>query len=195
MDKDQVLSIFKEAGGLLEGHFLLTSGLHSPNYFQCARVLQYPKHAETLCGEIVREFASKRVDVVVAPALGGIVVGQEVGRQLGVRTMFAERKDGVMQLRRGFEIKNGERVLICEDVVTTGGSVTEVIKIAKSSGGNIIGVGYVVDRSGGKVGFDMSAEGVQHAVLYMDVVTYKPSECPLCKQQVPVVKPGSRNTR
>lgn len=194
MDKEQALSIFKEAGALLEGHFLLTSGLHSPTYFQCAKVLQYPQHAEALCGEIAKEFASRRVDVVIAPALGGIVVGQEVGRQLGVRTMFTERKDGVMQLRRGFEIKIGERVLVCEDVVTTGGSVTEVISIAKSSGGNVVGVGYVVDRSGGKVMFDLPAEGAQYAVLHMDVVTYKPTECPLCKQRVPVLKPGSRTT-
>ena len=194
MDKEHVLSMFREAGALLEGHFLLTSGLHSPSYFQCAKVLQYPRHAEVLCGEIAREFTTRRVDAVVAPALGGIVVGQEVGRQLGVRTMFAERKDGVMQLRRGFEIKTGERILVCEDVVTTGGSVSEVINIAKSSGGNVVGVGYIVDRGGGKVKFDLSAEGVQHAVLHMDVVTYKPGECPLCKQQIPVVKPGSRAT-
>ena len=152
------------------------------------------RHAEVLCGEIAREFTTRRVDAVVAPALGGIVVGQEVGRQLGVQTMFAERKDGVMQLRRGFEIKTGERILVCEDVVTTGGSVSEVINIAKSSGGNVVGVGYIVDRGGGKVKFDLSAEGVQHAVLHMDAVTYKPGECPLCKQQIPVVKPGSRAT-
>ncbi len=194
MDKEHVLSIFKKSGALLEGHFLLTSGLHSPAYFQCAKVLQYPQHAEALCGEIAKEFTGKQVDAVIAPALGGIVVGQEVGRQLGVRTMFTERKDGVMQLRRGFEIKNGERILVCEDVVTTGGSVAEVINIAKSSGGTVAGVGYIVDRSGGKVRFDLPREGTQHAVLHMDVVTYKPTDCPLCKQQVPVVKPGSRTT-
>lgn len=130
--------------------------------------------------------------MVVSPALGGIVVGQEVGRQLNVRTMFTERKDGSMQLRRGFEISQGERVLVCEDVVTTGGSVTEVIRIVKASGGRVAGVGYIVDRSGGKVKFGVDADGMQFSLLQMDVVSYKPEECPLCKKGIPVDTPGSR---
>jgi len=117
MHSHHFLSIFKETGALLEGHFQLTSGLHSPHYFQCARVLQYPQYAEQLCSVIAARYRDQRIDAVVAPALGGIVVGQEVGRQLGVRAMFTERKDGVMQLRRGFELREGERVLVCEDVV------------------------------------------------------------------------------
>ena len=123
MHPDQDLSIFKDTGALLEGHFLLTSGLHSNQYFQCAKVLQHPGHCESLCSVIADHFRTHRIDVVVAPAMGGIVVAQEVGRQLGVRTIFAERKEGVMQIRRGFTIAAGERVLVCEDVVTTGGSV------------------------------------------------------------------------
>ncbi len=193
MNKEHVLSLFMQTGALLEGHFQLTSGLHSSQYFQCAKVLQYPQHTELLCGEIASHFKDKKIDVVIAPAMGGIVVGQEVGRQLGVRTLFTERKEGVMLLRRGFEIREGERILVCEDVVTTGGSVFEVINIVKQRGGRVVGVGYIVDRSGGKVRFD--AEDSQIATLHMDVVTYKPEECPLCQQNIPIDKPGSRATK
>jgi orotate phosphoribosyltransferase len=192
MDKNRVVALLRESGALLEGHFQLTSGLHSNQYFQCAKVLQYPAFCEELCSDIARRFAGMSIDVVVAPALGGIVVGQEVGRQLGVRTMFAERKDGVMQLRRGFEIRKGERVLMCEDVVTTGGSVEEVIAITTSLGGVLEGVGFIVDRSNGRVKFAVREGGVQHAVLTMDVLAYKPDSCPLCARGLPVVKPGSR---
>ena len=174
---------------LLEGHFQLTSGLHSPTYFQCAKVLQYPANAELLCREIASRFRDDKIDVVIAPAMGGIVVGQEVGRQLGSRTVFAERKDGVMQLRRGFEIKKGERVLVCEDVITTGGSVNEVIEIVKRNGGNIVGVGAIVDRSGGKAEFPRFTP-----TLTMEVITYTPESCPLCRQGMPVEKPGSRTS-
>ena len=192
MTDDEILSVFKETGALLEGHFQLTSGLHSPRYFQCAKVLQHPRHMETFCGLIAAHFQGKPFDAVVAPALGGIVVGQEVGRQLGVRTMFTERKEGAMLLRRGFEIAPGERVLVCEDVVTTGGSVEEVIRIVRKSGATPAGVGFLVDRSGGKVRFDTSD---QFALLHMDVVTYPPDRCPLCSEGHPVMKPGSRTSR
>lgn len=192
MNHDEVLSIFRKTGALLEGHFQLTSGLHSKQYFQCARVLQHPVYCELLCADIAREFAGRSIDVVIAPALGGIVVGQEVGRQLKARTLFAERKDGVMQLRRGFEIDRGERVLVCEDVVTTGGSVVEVVNIALGMGGVIAGAGYIVDRSGGKVQFNVAPGGVQHPVLTMEVVTFPPEGCPLCNQGIPAIKPGSR---
>jgi orotate phosphoribosyltransferase len=192
MTRDQILNIFKESGALLEGHFQLTSGLHSNQYFQCAKVLQYPRFCESLCKGIADRFSTMRIDVVVAPALGGIVVGQEVGRQLGARTIFAERKDGVMQLRRGFEIRAGERVLACEDVITTGGSITEVIGIARKAGGAVVGAGAIVDRSNGRVKLPVDAGGDQYSLLQMDVVAYKPEECPLCKQGLPLVKPGSR---
>jgi orotate phosphoribosyltransferase len=189
MTDHEVLSIFRTTGALLDGHFQLTSGLHSPQYFQCARVLQYPRHLEQVCGEIAGHFRSTALDAVIAPALGGIVVGVEVGRQLGLRTMFAERSDGRMQLRRGFAVVPGERVLVCEDVVTTGGSVDEVIGIVRALGGVPAAVGYLVDRSGGTVRF---AVPDQFALLHMDVVTYKPGACPLCAAGQPAVKPGSR---
>lgn len=194
MESSSVLSIFKETGALLEGHFQLTSGLHSNQYFQCAKVLQYPGHCETLCRVLAEGARPHNVDVVIAPALGGIVVGQEVGRQLGVRTLFAERKDGVMQLRRGFEIHPGERVLVCEDVITTGGSVGEVLSLAVAAGGTIAGVACIVDRSGGAVTFP-AYPGRPAAVMTMHAVTYQPDQCPLCAQGVPITKPGSRGNR
>ena len=192
MDNEQVLTIFKETQALLEGHFQLTSGLHSNQYFQCAKVLQYPQYAELLCGDIARHFMMHGIGAVIAPAMGGIVVSQEVGRQLRARTMFAERKDGVMQLRRGFEIREGEKVLVCEDVVTTGGSVLEVVEIVRAMGGQVRGIGYIVDRSGGKVHFGLEDQDSQYAVLHMDVLAYKPGQCPLCASGMPLVKPGSR---
>lgn len=194
MNAETLLAMFKETDALLEGHFQLTSGLHSAQYFQCAKVLQYPEYAARLCGDIAKNFSDENIDVVVAPALGGIVVGQEVGRQLNARTIFAERKDGVMQLRRGFEIREGEQVLVCEDVVTTGGSVYEVIEIVKRSGGRLAGVGYIVDRSGGTVRFDVPA-GKQRSLLALNVVAYKPGNCPMCKRGSPVAKPGSRGSK
>jgi orotate phosphoribosyltransferase len=192
MDKEHILSVFRDSHALLEGHSQLTSGLHSDTYFQCAKVLQYPRYAELLCGEIAHQFRPEGIDVVIAPALGGIVVGQEVGRQLGARTLFTERKEGVMQLRRGFAIEAGERVLVCEDVVTTGGSVAEVIAIVRKSGGHIAGAACIVDRSGGKVSFALDPGARQYALMQMNVVAYPPAECPLCQAGIPLVKPGSR---
>jgi orotate phosphoribosyltransferase len=145
-----------------------------------------------LCGELAQRFLPAGIEVVVAPALGGIVVGQEVGRQLRARTLFAERKDGVMQLRRGFQITPGENVLVCEDVVTTGGSVSEVISLVRQKGGKIAGVAFIVDRSGGKVQFAIDPGGVQCSLVAMDVVAYPPADCPLCAKGIPLVKPGSR---
>jgi len=188
MNDAEILNLFRSSGALLEGHFQLTSGLHSPNYFQCARVLQYPRNAETLCGLLAARFRSDRIDAVVSPALGGIVVGQEVGRQLGVRTMFTERKNGLMELRRGFTISRGERILVCEDVITTGGSVGEVIEIVERSGGVVAGVAAIVDRSGGTVRLPNFVPA-----MTMHVVTYPPENCPLCRNNIPVEKPGSRS--
>jgi len=188
LPKDQVLDIFRETKALLEGHFLLTSGLHSPQYFQCARVLQYPKYLHLFAGEIAKHFEYSDIEVVISPAIGGIVVGTEVGRVLRVRTMFGERKEGKMELRRGFELHPGERVLVVEDVVTTGGSVFEVAELVKRGDAKLAGVGYIVDRSNGRIKFDAK----YFSVLQMDVVAYKPDECPLCKEGIPVVKPGSR---
>ena len=188
MGQENSLDIFLQTNALLEGHFLLTSGKHSNQYFQCAKVLQYPGYAESLCNIIAEHFQLFEIDTVIAPAIGGIVVGQEVARQLNKKSIFAERVDGHLVLRRGFEISEGEKVLVCEDVVTTGGSVFEVIDIVKEYGGEVVGVGMIVDRSNGKVKFGVS----QISTLEMEAVTYEPEDCPLCKDRIPVVKPGSR---
>jgi orotate phosphoribosyltransferase len=186
----EILDIFHETGALLEGHFKLTSGLHSPTYFQCAQVLQYPHYSTMLAGRIADHFRKHAIDVVISPAIGGIVVGQEVGRQLGKRTIFAERQDGVMQLRRNFMLSQQERVLVCEDVVTTGGSVFEVIKAVESIGAVVTGVGYIVDRSNGKVDFNTE----HYSILNLEVIVFNADSCPLCAKGIPLNKPGSRYT-
>jgi len=186
--KEQILDIFRETKALLEGHFQLTSGLHSPQYFQCARVLQFPKYLHLFAGEIAKHFEYSDVELVISPALGGVVVGTEVGRLLGVRTIFAERKGQAMEIRRGFEIKPGERALVVEDVVTTGGSVFEVVDLVNKAQAKLAGVGYIVDRSNGKLKFDSK----HFSILQLDVIAHKPEECPLCRRGDPVIKPGSR---
>lgn len=191
LTEEEILEIFKKTGSLLTGHFLLTSGRHSDKYFQCAKVLQYPKYTEQLCSIIVDEFKNSELDTVISPAIGGLVVGQEVARQLNKRFIFVEREDKKLILRRGFELSEGEKVLICEDVVTTGGSVFEVIDIVKENGAEVIGVGFIVDRSNGKVNFSYP----QFSTLKMNVVSYVPDECPLCKKGIEVVKPGSRKVK
>ena len=188
LPKEDILQIFRETDALLDGHFLLTSGLHSPHYFQCAKVLQYPKYLHLFAGEIVKQFEQREIELVISPAIGGIVVGTEVGRMLEARTIFAERENGVMSLRRGFGIKKGERVLVVEDVVTTGGSVKEIIQLVEKAEAALAGVGYIVDRSNGKTTFDAKT----FSILQMDVVTYTPESCPLCKEGTPAAKPGSR---
>ncbi len=183
-----ILDIFKKTGALLQGHFLLTSGRHSNMYFQCAKVLQYPEYTEQVCRIIAEYFKNYEIDTVISPAMGGIIVGQEVARQLNKRSIFAEREDKKLTLRRGFSIDKGEKVLVCEDVVTTGGSVFEVIDIVKEQGGEVVGVGFIVDRSNGKVDFGYP----QKSTMKMEVISYLPDECPLCKENIPLVKPGSR---
>lgn len=188
MTNSETLAMFKSSGALLDGHFRLTSGRHSNSYFQCAKVLQYPEYLSAICGEIAGFFKESGVTTVISPAIGGIVVGTEVGRQLGVKTIFAERKDGVMMIRRGFSIDPAEQVLVVEDVITTGGSVAEVIELVNAAGATVAGVASVVDRSNGKVRL---AER-QFSLLTMEVVSYAPEECPLCKEGVPIYAPGSR---
>ncbi len=191
LTREDILRIFKDSEALLEGHFILTSGVHSGSYFQCAKVFQYPWHAETLCREIADHFRDVKIDVVVSPAIGGIVLGQEIARLLGVRSIFAERKDGQMTLRRGFEIHAGERVLLAEDVTTTGGSVKEVKLEVDAAGGNVVAVTAVVDRSGGHAAF-----GVPYFSLFqMEVTNYEPETCPLCRAGGTAVKPGSRSLK
>ena len=190
LKKEEVLTIFKQTGALLDGHFRLTSGLHSPQYFQCALVLQDPVQAQKLCWEIASQFMTESIDVVIAPAVGGIVVAQEVARLISARAIFAERENGVMTLRRGFSIKPDEKVLVVEDVVTTGGSIKEVIELVQSVGADLKGVGFLVDRSQGKVDFPVR----KYSVLEMEVIIYEPDNCPICKQNIPVIKPGSRES-
>ena len=187
----EILEIFKKTESLFEGHFLLTSGRHSDKYFQCAKVLQYPEYIEQLCSIIADHFKNYEIDTVISPAIGGLVVGQEVARQLNIRFIFAERENKNLTLRRGFSLSEGEKVLICEDVVTTGGSVFEVIDIVKNNNANVAGVGFIVDRSNGKVDFKFP----QISTLKMEVVSYLPEECPLCKEGLEITKPGSRKIK
>lgn len=188
MKGQELIEVFKERGALLEGHFRLTSGLHSNRYVQCARVLMYPDLAEELGQKIAEKFRHLDPEVVVGPAIGGIIVAQEVGRALGVKAIFTEREEGKMTLRRGFEIKKGERVLVVEDVVTTGGSTKEVINVVEENGGVVVGVGSLVDRHRGELDFGVPF----HPLLKLDIETYPPDDCPLCREGLPVVKPGSR---
>ena len=183
-----VLDRFRRAGALLEGHFRLTSGLHSPGYLQCALVLQHPVEAEACGAAIAERVRGLSPGVVLSPALGGIVIGQEVGRALGVRAIFAERQDGKLTLRRGFSIAPGEKVLIVEDVVTTGGSTQETIDVARAAGATVVAAAAIIDRSGGKQRIDVPF----HALATISLPTYEPEHCPMCAEGKPIVKPGSR---
>jgi len=189
MDKNDILEIFRSTGALLEGHFVLTSGRHSDTYFQCAKVLQYPEYLTLFSRIIADHFENENIDTVISPAIGGIVVGTDVGRQLGVKTIFTKRKDSKMKLRRGFKIEKGEQILIIEDVLTTGGSIREVIKIVRENGGKIAGVGVVVDRSGGSINLHKN----QVAVLEHKTISFAESELPADFAEIPIQKPGSRN--
>jgi orotate phosphoribosyltransferase len=188
MTSEKVIEIFRKTGALLEGHFILTSGYHSPHYFQCAKVLQYPEYNTMFSFKIAEYFGNDNINVVISPAIGGIVLGTEVGRLLNSRTIFTERENGVMTLRRGFELKKSENVLICEDVVTTGGSVFEIIKLTGQYGANLKGVGFIIDRSNGKVDFQTK----QLSLAKFDVVKYSKDEIPEYLLNIPVTKPGSR---
>lgn len=190
-DQDAILEVFREAGALLEGHFLLSSGMHSPTYLQCALVLQDPGRAGRLCRELARHFTQSDVRTVIGPAIGGIVVAHEVARALGVKALFAERQDGRMTLRRGFAVEAGERVLLAEDVVTTGGSLREVQQMVTAAGADVVGVASLVDRTSGRdPGFGMPLV----SLVAIDVPTYSADDCPLCREGLPLVKPGSRAT-
>ena len=188
MTRDELLDLFRRSGALLEGHFRLTSGLHSSGYLQCALVLQHPVHAEALGRAIADRTRSFRPTAVLSPALGGVVIGHEVGRALGVRALFAERQDGALTLRRGFVIAENDRVLVVEDVLTTGGSTRETMQVARASGGQVVGAASIVNRSGGRAEFDVPFA----SLLDVDLPTYEPDTCPLCAKGVAVTKPGSR---
>ena len=185
---EEVLQIFRDTRALLDGHFVLRSGLHSRQYFQCAMVLQHPRIAEQLCGNLALKLKNGGAQVVISPALGGLFVGHEVARALDVRHIFVEKNSaGKLELRRSFEVARGEKVLVVEDVVTKGGRVRETLDIVQALGGEVVGVGTLVDRSGGKVGFGVPLE----SLLRLSIDTFDPATCPLCQAGAPVIKPGS----
>lgn len=187
--QERVMEILKEAGVLLEGHFLLTSGKHSNKYLQCAKIFRNTKYSEELCKALAEHFQDQGVEVVIGPALGAVQMTYEVSRWLRCENFFAERDNGVMTLRRGFAIRPGQKVLVVEDVVTTGGSVREVMKIVREQGGDIVGVGAIVDRTAGKVDFGVPFQ----SVIAVEVDSWEPDECPLCREGAPApIKPGSR---
>jgi orotate phosphoribosyltransferase len=188
MTRDEWFDLFRRSGALLEGHFLLSSGLHSSGYLQCALVLSHPAHAETLGRAIAAGLRGLRPTVILSPALGGVVIGHEVARALGVRALFAERQDGVLTLRRGFTLSESDRVVVIEDVLTTGRSTRETMQVASAAGGTVVGVGSIVDRSSGEANL-----GVPFVSLFdMALPTFEPGECPLCRQGSVAIKPGSR---
>jgi orotate phosphoribosyltransferase len=191
MNQEEVLDIYRNTGALLTGHFLLSSGLHSDRYLQSALVLQQPDMATKLCAALAALFKDQRIDVVIAPALGGVFVSHETARALGVRALFAERVNGTLTLRRGFAIRPGERVLVVEDVITTGKSTRETIEVVKQAGGTVVAAASLVDRSGGKTEL-----GVPYrSLVTLEVPSYEAASCPLCKAGSAPVKPGSRGLK
>ena len=190
MNNKEILDIFRNTGALLNGHFILTSGRHSPSYFQCARVLQYPEYLTHFASMIAEHFKETEIETVISPAIGGVVLGTEVGRILNVQTIFAERKDGEMCIRRGFGIDPGQNILVIEDVITTGGSVKEVMDQVINQEGNIVGVGVMVDRSNGTV----SLHENQFSIIALEATSYESDEVPDSLSAMPAQKPGSRDT-
>ncbi len=188
MIEKNVQNILKESGAILKGHFLLSSGSHSDTYIQCAKVLQYPKYTEYLATLIAEKFRREPPDIVIGPAMGGITLAYEVARKAGARALFSERENSSMSLRRGFQIHKGEKVLIVEDVVTTGGSVFEIINLVKSLKGNLIGIGAIIQRGKDAPNFGIRFE----PLMKMKIATYPPGECPMCREGLPLYKPGSR---
>jgi orotate phosphoribosyltransferase len=192
MQRDEILKLLEQVGAIRTGHFELSSGRHSGTYIQCALVLQHPKCADQLGQELADRFKDHSVACVVSPALGGVIIGHEVARALGVRALFVERdRSGQMALRRGFELKPGERVLVIEDVWTTGGSTREAIGVVEQEGGLAVAAGAIIDRSGGRLELNVSAR----ALLELDVPSYEPDDCPLCRAGGMPTRPGSRFSR
>ena len=187
-DNNHILNIFKVTGALLEGHFILSSGKHSSKYFQCAKVLQYPEYLTAFSIMIADEFEGQKPDVVISPAIGGIVLGTEVGTQLGCRTIFSERKNGTMVIRRGFNLTSGEKVLIVEDVLTTGGSVKEVMNLVGKANAKILGIGILVDSSNGGV----QLHNNQYSIIKLNAESYHEDGIPEELAAIPIQKPGSR---
>ena len=188
MTEQEIIKILEDSGALLTGHFQLRSGLHSSRFFQAALLLQYPDKAETVCRFLAEQYKNEKIDAVISPAVGGLIVGQEVARALGVRAIFADKEDGRLVLKRGFAIKPGEKVLVAEDVVTKGGRVQQTVDLVRGMGGEVVGIAVIVDRSGGDAKFDVPFR----SALKLSLPTYEPAECPLCKQNMPIDRPGSK---
>lgn len=188
LTQEQLLLILKEKEVLLEGHFRLSSGRHAAFYLQCAKLLQYPVETEIFCKQLAEMFADENITVVAGPATGAIIIAYEVARALGKKAIFSEREDGVMMFRRGFTLEPDDRVLVVEDVITTGGSSKEVIDAVEKMGATVVGVGCIADRSGGKVDMGVPLK----ALISMEIQSFIPEECPLCAKGIPATKPGSR---
>lgn len=186
---DMVLDLLIKSEALLEGHFLLSSGKHSNRYVQCAKLLQYPDRAAKVLEIVVNKLKNVEFDIVVGPAMGGIIVAYEIGRQTGKPAIFAERENGEMVLRRGFEIKKGQKVLITEDVVTTGKSSIEVAEVVKGLGGEVVGIASIIDRRVNDIGYNL------YSAVKIEIEAFDSTDCPLCKEGTPYVKPGSRNIK
>lgn len=192
LSKEKVLAEFEKTKGILRGHFVLTSGRHSDTYMQCAKLFEHPETSAKLCEALAHKMKDLKIDSVASPAVGGIIMGYEMARQFGVRNIFAERQDGKMTLRRGFTVEKGERFLVAEDVVTTGGSLTEVIELLQELGAEVVACCSIVDRSNGAVKFPVRYE----SLLAIEVISHEPADCPLCKEgKTPAYKPGSRNIK
>ena len=188
MKQEEIIKIFQDSGALLEGHFKLRSGLHSNRFFQAAILLQWPQTATTVCEALAAKFKDTEIDTVISPAVGGLIVGQEVGKALNCKAIFADKENDNLILKRGFSIKPGEKVLVAEDVITRGGRVQQTIDLVREHGGEVVGVAVIVDRSGGNASFD-----VEHkSLIKLELETYDPENCPLCEKNMPIERPGSK---
>lgn len=191
LNEQEVLEILKETGALQEGHFRLSSGLHSGNYVQCSQLLKFPKVAEKICSALAEKFQDDHIEMVVGPAIGGILVAYEVARALDVPGIFAERENGQMTLRRGFHVEPGQRVAVIEDVLTTGGSAQEVVELLQSLGANVVTAGSIIDRTAGNT---LKLKVPYQSLIALTFETYTEDQCPLCQAGLPIIKPGSRPT-
>ena len=188
MTDQEIIKSFQDAGALLDGHFVLRSGMHSNKFFQCALLFRYPDVAEKLCRTLAERMKDLGAETVISPAVGGILVGQELARALGIQAIFADKENDQLVLKRGFTIRKGEKVLVAEDVVTKGGRVQQTIDLVRSFGGDVVGVAVIVDRSGGDAKFDVPFQ----SALKLDLPTFDPAACPLCAKKLPIDRPGSK---
>ena len=189
MTEQEIIEILESSGALLNGHFQLRSGLHSNRFFQAALLLQYPDKAETVCKFLAEQYKDCGATAVISPAVGGLIVGQEVARALGIRAIFADKEDGELVLKRGFSIAPGEKILVAEDVVTKGGRVQQTVDLVRAKGGEVVGIAVIVDRSGGDASFDVPKF---ESALKLTLPTFEPAACPLCAKNLPIDRPGSK---